>query len=759
MEIDLPFNYTPRDYQIPFWEAADSGRYKRFYLLWHRRGGKDISIWNFVIREAFKRPGLYYYFLPTFTQAKRVIWDGMTNDGGRFIDFVPPLIVKNVNHSEMKIELVNGSIIQLIGTDRYDAIRGSNPIMCVFSEYAWQNPQAWEVVKPILNLNGGIAIFDTTPAGDNHARNLWDMAVVNPEWFTQKLTVDDTGLLTREDMDRERGEGTSEEMIQQEYFCFPPGTNVWTDKGQKPIESIELGDVVLSHAGRWRKVERLHRRDYEGELVSIKSAGMPIPLRCTPNHPVRVCDPATQTYRWVRAEEVAKGDFVVLPRVKPPAASVVDAELVELIGWFIAEGSVAKNLVQISLGKHEKARADRVMKIASKFGKAVQLEGQTALNVTIYSCFLADLLTSHCGSGSRNKRIPWSLIGGHEEILYETLIDGDGCRGDYSGVEAVYTTISQTLAYDVQMLAHVLGKRATISLRPKEKQTQMIEGRKCLVSDSYGVRISARAARKKTGGPRRVRPQKHGVASMVASVGVEQYSGPVYNFKVQYDESYVADGRVVHNCSFDSPVQGSFYGDLIRKAEEGGRITSIPYETGLPVDTWWDLGVGDDTAIWFSQSIGNEVRFIDCYNNSGQGLPHYISVLQSKGYVYGNHYGPHDLAVREYTSGKSRIEIAQSLGIRFEIAPKLSIDDGINAVRMIFNRCWFDKIKCEPGLSALKNYKREYDERRKAFKPIPFHDWASHYSDAFRYFAVSHKKAVGSLYTEEDRILNRYAII
>ena len=116
-----------------------------------------------MVKKAIEKIGVYFYFLPTYTQAKKIIWDGIDNNGFKFLDHIPEKITKNKNGQEMKIELINGSIIQLIGTDNYDAIRGTNPIGCVFSEYAFQNPMAWEVVKPILKLNGGWAIFNTTP--------------------------------------------------------------------------------------------------------------------------------------------------------------------------------------------------------------------------------------------------------------------------------------------------------------------------------------------------------------------------------------------------------------------------------------------------------------------------------------------------------------------------------------------------------------------------------------------------------------------
>jgi phage terminase large subunit len=155
------------------------------------------------------------------------------------------------------------------------------------------------------------------------------------------------------------------------------------------------------------------------------------------------------------------------------------------------------------------------------------------------------------------------------------------------------------------------------------------------------------------------------------------------------------------------------------------------------VDTDWDLGVGDSTAIWFSQSLrSGEVRVIDYYEASGEGLPHYQMALTARGYVYGQHWAPHDIQVRELGSGRSRLETAASLGIRFQVVPNIPIEDGIHAVRMLLPRCWFDAEKTQAGLEAMQHYRRDYNTRLGEFKATPVHDWSEHGASAFRYLAV-----------------------
>jgi hypothetical protein len=192
----------------------------------------------------------------------------------------------------------------------------------------------------------------------------------------------------------------------------------------------------------------------------------------------------------------------------------------------------------------------------------------------------------------------------------------------------------------------------------------------------------------------------------------------------------------------EAPIGGAIYGEVLAKAREEHRITKVPHDPVLLVDTAWDLGVGDSTAIWFSQSVGREVRLIDYYEASGEGLPHYKHVLDKRGYSYGRHVAPHDIRVREMGSGRSRIETAASLGIKFDIAPNNGLEDGIHAVRMLFPRLWIDETKCAVGLEALASYRRGYNKSMGEYKEMPVHDWSSHGADAARYLAVSHKSAV-----------------
>jgi phage terminase large subunit len=199
-----------------------------------------------------------------------------------------------------------------------------------------------------------------------------------------------------------------------------------------------------------------------------------------------------------------------------------------------------------------------------------------------------------------------------------------------------------------------------------------------------------------------------------------------------------------YECSFQAAIVGAYYGREMEEADNQRRIASNIYDPSLEVHTAWDLGINDQTVIWFYQQDGFSVRLIDYYAANGYGLDHYVGVLRergyspanTRGYKYGNHYLPHDVEVKELGTGKSRLETLHGLGISARTVRKLSIEDGIAAVRKILPRCWFDKEKCAEGIKALRQYRREWDDVRKVFYERPLHDWASDPADAFRYLAV-----------------------
>jgi phage terminase large subunit len=190
-------------------------------------------------------------------------------------------------------------------------------------------------------------------------------------------------------------------------------------------------------------------------------------------------------------------------------------------------------------------------------------------------------------------------------------------------------------------------------------------------------------------------------------------------------------------CSFEAAVVGAYYGADIKRMKAEGRITKVGYEPALPVYTAWDLGMDDCTAIWLCQLAGREVRIIDYIEGSGAGLAHYAGELRSRGYVYAEHFLPHDVEVKELGTGVSRLEVLRSLGLaNVRVIPAQRVEDGINAVRMLLPRVWIDEAKAQRGVQALADYRKEFDEKTKTFRERPLHDWTSHAADAMRYLAL-----------------------
>ena len=204
----------------------------------------------------------------------------------------------------------------------------------------------------------------------------------------------------------------------------------------------------------------------------------------------------------------------------------------------------------------------------------------------------------------------------------------------------------------------------------------------------------------------------------------------------EYDQEF--------ECDFSAALLGAYYGKLMNDAEEVGRISKVPYDPALPIDTFWDLGMDDSTAIWFVQRTGQETRLIDYIENSGEGLPYYAQQLSAdhrRKYVYRDHVLPHDGAVRDLSSGEKRSDTLRKLvpSGRVLIGRKHKPENGINASRLLIPKCWFDRVKCERGLKALRNYQKKWDGKNQIWSSKPLHDWSSHGADAFRLLAMEVK--------------------
>lgn len=196
--------------------------------------------------------------------------------------------------------------------------------------------------------------------------------------------------------------------------------------------------------------------------------------------------------------------------------------------------------------------------------------------------------------------------------------------------------------------------------------------------------------------------------------------------------------------SWDAAIKGAYYSHQLQEARKQKRICKVSHREDVPVYTYWDLGISDYTTIVFAQKIDREIHIIDYYENNGCELDHYAMELRRRPYQYGAHYLPHDVQNREMGTGRSRLELlGQQLGRdKIKVTPNISLKDGIDAARFMFNRCWFDEEKTQPLLDALASYTQEWDDKRGMYRDKPLHNWASHAADAFRYLAVAIKDEV-----------------
>lgn len=225
VEINLPYKFEPRPYQLPFLKALDSG-IKRAVCVFHRGAGKDLMALNYLIKRAIEKPGVYLHCFPNYTQGKRAIWTSVheTHEGEPigYLDHIPPELIKSKNSSEMTIQLINGSVYCVMGLDGRNAqrARGMNPTFVILSEYAYMDPEAWYTLEPRITQNKGTAVFLSTPNGQNHFYQLYNHAQANPkDYYSSLVGVNDTNCVSIDHIESLRREGVPEDFIQQEYNC------------------------------------------------------------------------------------------------------------------------------------------------------------------------------------------------------------------------------------------------------------------------------------------------------------------------------------------------------------------------------------------------------------------------------------------------------------------------------------------------------------------------------------------------------------
>lgn len=314
--LNLPYNLKIRAYQEKVWNYMMQDKVGlRALTVWARRNGKDLIALNVLIAKAIQKPGLYLYIGPLHTQTRQIVWLGSTNEGRKFLDFIPPQIIKGrPRNSQMEVDLINGSMIKVVGSDQFDSLMGLNALGAVFTEYSLQRPEAWDYIRPMMAANGGWALFNGTPRGMNHMFTMYEMARKNPDWFCELLTADDTGVPTKEAIAEERSAGMKESLIEQEFYCS------WTASSESVFIPLDVVAPTITPAAELQPKFYHHEPRVFGVDVAYSIKGDKAVIACRQGRKLH-------WMRWYRgkdnmafASEIAK--FIKIVR---PHAIFIDA--------------------------------------------------------------------------------------------------------------------------------------------------------------------------------------------------------------------------------------------------------------------------------------------------------------------------------------------------------------------------------------------------------------------------------------------------
>lgn len=818
--------FKPRFYQTPIIDAIENKGYKRVLAILPRRAGKDITAWNLCIRQCLSKVCVVYYCLPTYSHARKVIWDSVTNSGERFLDYIPEELIASKNSQELKIRFINGSLLQLVGSDNFDGLVGTNPYGIVFSEYALSDKRAYDYLRPILVANQGWAVFISCVAPDT-------------------LVIGVDGLKRIKNVSKSR--------------------DTYSDLNQ-PIYGL----------GGFHNAEQFY---YGGQQKTLKiTLASGYEIECTPVHPI------WNGSKWVKSQDLKVGDLLPVQYGQNVWGKGLDIsgfkhkatfdafkqdiynkslDFLYLLGLIHADGSYNKNSVCVT-----KKKDQEIIDFLHGWKFKTRLDGiHHELSSRDFCSLLEYMGFKH---GARNKAFPEMLFNCTKDQMaafIQGVFDGDGTSSSNKSKKGrvKLTSTCHEFLKDLQIVLLNFGIASSIISEHKEP-TKIVK----VSSKIYNLEITSYFAHVfyRDIGFRLQRKQKNWNnisascaeesgniypididkihANMLPSnivtnpkrisrrlikkLSVKRphpylqellrenlfYSpikeinfclNEVYDFVIPVTHSFFSNGFLSHNtprgknhlyelwqiasnsddwfaykmsvdetrhisladiekekedglisddliqqeyfCSFDLGVEGSYYSKYLDRMRLRGQIGITPWEVGFKVHTSWDLGVRDATSIIFFQVVGQTVRIIDCYENNKHGLEHYINVLHSKPYTYGTHIAPHDIQVKEFGSGMTRLEKARQLGINFTVSSNISIVDGIEAVRTTFSKMWIDEKTCAPLLKAIESYRQEFDNKKKVYKSNPLHDWSSNFADSLRYLCISLPKTRDGLSAED----------
>jgi len=708
-----------------------------------------------------------------------------------------------------------------------NSLMGTNPQLCVFSEYALQDPRAYQYIRPILTANDGVALFiscvapNTLVIGENGIRRISSLSSSRQEYTDYNKKIWGLGGFHNAEQFYYGGRQktsiiTLENGFQIECTAIHP---LWNGKEWIKARDLRIGDILPLQYGQ-----------------DVWGRGLDVSLFDESNH-------AGRLFRF---------DY-----------SKLDEDFFYLLGLIHADGSYGKSAVTVT-----KKKDKEIIDFLREKGFKTRLDG---LHHDLYSKTFVDFLEFlEFQHGARNKTFPDKLFECTKLQLtafLQGLFDCDGtshsnpkkwgaikltstCKSfmqDLQVLLANFGIISSlrseeksptkrvkawSTVYNLEItgyFAHVFYRDIGFRLERKQRNWDHVPASCASESgnvypidieklDGYCLpknivtnpkRISRRLIDKLN--KRRLHPYLQSLLEeklfYVPIKEIIDNENEVFDFVIPVSNSFMSNSFLSHNTprgknhlwelyqiaqnspdwycykltvedtghislkdiererhegimsddliqqeyytSFDMGVEGSYYSKYLDRMRLKGQVGQVPWESAFKVHTSWDLGVRDATSIIFFQIIGQTVRIIDCYENSKHGLEHYIKILDSKPYSYGKHIAPHDIAVREFGSGVTRIEKAKQLGVTFIVADNITIPDGIESVRSVLSKTWIDQNNCAPLLRSLENYRQEYDTKKKVYKNHPLHDWSSNFADSMRYLCISLPKTRDGLSAEE----------
>lgn len=729
--------FVPREYQLPLITAIESGKFKRVLAILPRRAGKDVAAFNLMVRMSLRKVGVYYYIFPTFTQAKRVIWDSVLNNGQRFLDFIPKELIKGENSSELKISLINGSLIQLVGSDNYNCYDKDTQIL---TDAGWKHFDELQSHDKVASLVQGNLEFvkPTKIIEHDYAGMMYSidspylnaLTTPNHRWYVKNkvkwthLFKESTQLAIYEDLIPVHAHWVGQE---KETILGLKGEDFLTLLGLYLYSGhLEQGCITFKY---------LKKKSLKELLSVFWRNSIPYTLQNT-----HATITHSEFFEYVKplgklSERFIPSDIKSLSQEQ----LLVFVKIIQSADDHIKEGT---HIYTVS-----KRLADDIQELLLKVGMTGIIHPPTLLTgYRIHDTHAHDAV--YTISVDRVKYRTLYSKHGDTYISQRYYIGKIHCvtvpsgiiyvrrygKGMWSG-NSLMGTNPQGIVFSEYALQ---DPRAYQHLRPI-----------LTANDGWAAFISTPRGRNALWDLWCIAQDNPNWFSYKLTVEETKHI-PLSEIEQERAEGIMSDDLIQQEyyCSFSLGVEGAYYAKYLDAMRLENRITEVPWDASHVVHTSWDLGVRDSTCIILFQVIGQSVRIIETYENSKVGLEHYVEFLNKKSYVYGRHIAPHDIRVQEFGSGLTRIEKARQLGIRFTVAPNLSVEDGIEAVRSTLGRIWID-VKCLSLIKALENYRQEYDPKKKIYKNHPLHDIHSHIADALRYLCVSLPKTKDGTSPEE----------